>query len=112
MKFAYFLLAGTVLTSPLAAAEKAPGVPAAAPDAAAPFDIGQGAVVVDGRIIAGYATIHRDDFIPAWAKLGEAVRAHGARYILQLSHSGRQMDLPGVHNMQRASPSPTSMRPP
>lgn len=65
-------------------------------------------VRMDGRIIAGYATIHRDDFIPLWQKLGEAVHAHGAKYILQLSHSGRQMDLPGFHNQHRASPSPTS----
>ncbi|MEL6523486.1 MAG: NADH:flavin oxidoreductase, partial [Pseudomonadota bacterium] len=69
-------------------------------------------VRMDGRIIAGYATIHRDDFIPLWAKLGEAVRAHGAKYILQLSHSGRQMDLPGVHNQQRLTPSPTSVAEP
>ena len=76
---------------------------------------GAGAVIssyvpvrMDGRIIAGYATIHRDDFIPLWQKLGEAVRAHGAKYILQLSHSGRQMDIPGVHNMHRPSPAPTS----
>ncbi len=65
-------------------------------------------VRMDGRIIAGYATIHRDDFIPAWTRLGEAVHAHGAKFILQLSHSGRQMDIPGVHNMHRPSPSPTS----
>ena len=65
-------------------------------------------VRMDGRIIAGYATIHRDDFIPLWERLGEAVRAHGAKYILQLSHSGRQMDLPGIHNQHRPSPSPTS----
>lgn len=76
---------------------------------------GAGAVIssyvpvrMDGRIIAGYATIHRDEFIPLWQKLGEAVRAHGAKYILQLSHSGRQMDIPGVHNMHRPSPAPTS----
>ncbi|MEO0989973.1 MAG: NADH:flavin oxidoreductase [Pseudomonadota bacterium] len=67
-------------------------------------------VRMDGRIIAGYATIHRDDFIPLWAKLGEAVRAHGAKYILQLSHSGRQMDLPGIHNQHRKTPAPTSRR--
>src|SRR5262245_19067916 len=30
-------------------------------------------VLMVGRIIAGYATIHRDDFIPYWHKLGEAV---------------------------------------
>lgn len=65
-------------------------------------------VRMDGRIIAGYATIHRDDFIPLWAKLGEAVRAHGSKFIIQLSHSGRQMDLPGVHNAMRRAPSPTS----
>lgn len=64
-------------------------------------------VRMDGRIIAHYATIHRDDFIPLWEKLGEAVRAHGAKYILQLSHSGRQMDLPGFHNQTRRAPSPT-----
>jgi 2,4-dienoyl-CoA reductase (NADPH2) len=65
-------------------------------------------VRMDGRIIAGYATIHRDDFIPAWARLGEAVHANGAKFIMQLSHSGRQMDIPGVHNMHRPAPSPTS----
>ena len=65
-------------------------------------------VRMDGRIIAGYATIHRDAFIPLWQKLGEAVRANGAAYILQLSHSGRQMDLPGVHNAHRPTLSPTS----
>ncbi len=67
-------------------------------------------VRMDGRIIAGYATIHDDRLIPGWAKLGEAVRAHGARYILQLSHSGRQMDLPGVHNQQRVSLSSTDRK--
>jgi 2,4-dienoyl-CoA reductase-like NADH-dependent reductase (Old Yellow Enzyme family) len=65
-------------------------------------------VRMDGRIIAGYATIHTDNFIPLWAKLGEAVHEHGAKYILQLSHSGRQMDLPGFHNQHRPAPSPTS----
>jgi len=65
-------------------------------------------VRMDGRIIAGYATIHRDEFIPLWQTLGEAVRANGAKYIMQLSHSGRQMDLPGVHNQHRPTPSPTN----
>jgi 2,4-dienoyl-CoA reductase (NADPH2) len=65
-------------------------------------------VLLEGRIIAGYATIHRDDFIPAWEILGRAVHANGAKYIVQLSHSGRQMDLPGVHNQARPSLSSTS----
>jgi len=67
-------------------------------------------VRMDGRIIAGYATIHDDRFIADWAKLGEAVHAHGARYILQLSHSGRQMDLPGIHNQQRVNLSSTDAK--
>lgn len=65
-------------------------------------------VLMEGRIIANYATIDRDDFIPLWERLGEAVHAHGAKYIMQLSHSGRQMDLPGVHNQARLSLSSTS----
>ena len=63
---------------------------------------------MDGRIVAGYATIHRDDFIPLWERLGEAVHVHDCRYILQLSHSGRQQDLPGVHNQHRRTLSSTS----
>ena len=64
-------------------------------------------VLMEGRIIPHYATIHRDDFIPLWAKLGEAVHAFDCKFILQLSHSGRQMDLPGVHNQHRPPLSPT-----
>lgn len=64
-------------------------------------------VAMHGRIVAGYATIHRNDFIPLWAKLGEAVHSFDCRYILQLSHSGRQMDLPGIHNQHRPAPSST-----
>jgi 2,4-dienoyl-CoA reductase (NADPH2) len=67
-------------------------------------------VLMEGRIIAGYATIHRDDFIPLWAKLGEAVHRFDCRYILQLSHSGRQMDIPGVHNSHRPALSSTSRK--
>ena len=65
-------------------------------------------VLMEGRIIAGYATVHRDDFIPLWAKLGEAIHSFDAKFIMQLSHSGRQMDLPGVHNQARRAPSSTS----
>ncbi|MCG5511705.1 NADH:flavin oxidoreductase [Ectothiorhodospira shaposhnikovii] len=69
-------------------------------------------VAMHGRIIAGYATIHRNDFIPLWARLGEAVHRHDCRFILQLSHSGRQMDLPGIHNQHRPAPSPTHRKEP
>lgn len=67
-------------------------------------------VLMEGRIVAGYGTIHRDDFVPLWRRLGEAVHAHGSKFILQLSHSGRQMDLPGVHNSHRPSLSSTSRK--
>lgn len=65
-------------------------------------------VAMPGRIIAGYATIHRDDFIPLWATVGAAVHSFDCRLIVQLSHSGRQMDLPGVTNQHRPAASATS----
>ena len=65
-------------------------------------------VAMEGRIIAGYATIHRDAWIPLWAKVGEAVHEHGAKFIVQLSHSGRQLDVPGIHNKNRIALSATS----
>ncbi len=69
-------------------------------------------VLMEGRIIAGYATVHRDDFIPLWEKLGAAVHSFDCKYIMQLSHSGRQMDLPGVHNSGRRTLSSTNRQEP
>ena len=69
-------------------------------------------VMMEVRIIAGYATIHRDDFIPHWARIGESVHAHGTKFILQLSQSGRQLDLPGIHNRNRIALSSTNAREP
>src|SRR5947207_12891346 len=67
-------------------------------------------VLMEGRIIAGYATVHRDDYIPLWQKLGEAVHSFGCKFIMQLSHSGRQMDIPGVHDYTRPALSSTSRK--
>jgi len=67
-------------------------------------------VLMEGRIIASYATVHRDDFIPLWAKLGEVIHGLDCKFIMQLSHSGRQMDLPGVHNLARPTLSSTSRK--
>jgi 2,4-dienoyl-CoA reductase-like NADH-dependent reductase (Old Yellow Enzyme family) len=53
-------------------------------------------VQLRGRIIPNYATIDRDALIPFWRKVGEAVHRHDCKYILQLSHGGRQRDIPGV----------------
>ncbi len=69
-------------------------------------------VLMAGRIVPGFATIHRDDFIPLWQKVGEAVHAYDCKYILQLSHAGRQRDIPGVHNQHLPAPSSTSAREP
>jgi 2,4-dienoyl-CoA reductase-like NADH-dependent reductase (Old Yellow Enzyme family) len=53
-------------------------------------------VTIRGRIVPNYATIDRDERIPFWRALGEAVHAHDCRFILQLSHAGRQRDIPGI----------------
>ena len=53
-------------------------------------------VLIRGRIVPNYATIHTDARIPFWKELGRQVHAEDCKYILQLSHSGRQRDVPGV----------------
>jgi 2,4-dienoyl-CoA reductase-like NADH-dependent reductase (Old Yellow Enzyme family) len=55
-------------------------------------------VHVRGRILPNYATIDRDERIPFWRHVGEAVHRHDCKFILQLSHSGRQQDVAGVEN--------------
>jgi 2,4-dienoyl-CoA reductase (NADPH2) len=64
-------------------------------------------VAIAGRIMPHYATIDRDDRIPFWREVGWRVHAHDCKYILQLSHSGRQQDIPGVENEFRVPPSST-----
>jgi 2,4-dienoyl-CoA reductase-like NADH-dependent reductase (Old Yellow Enzyme family) len=51
-----------------------------------------------GRIIPNYATIDRDERIPFWRALGAAVHEHDCKYILQLSHGGRQRDIPDLQH--------------
>ena len=51
-----------------------------------------------GRIIPYYATIDRDDRIPFWRAVGQAVHAHDCKFILQLSHGGRQRDIPDLEH--------------
>ena len=58
------------------------------------------------------ASKHYDDFIPLWERVGAAVHRFDCKYILQLSHSGRQMDLPGVHNQHRRVLSATGRKEP
>jgi 2,4-dienoyl-CoA reductase-like NADH-dependent reductase (Old Yellow Enzyme family) len=49
-----------------------------------------------GRILPQYATIVSDDRIPFWRELGKKVHEHDCKYILQLSHGGRQRDIPTI----------------
>ena len=53
-------------------------------------------VTIRGRIVPNYATIDRDERIPFWRALGQAVHEHDCRFIMQLSHAGRQRDIPGI----------------
>lgn len=58
-------------------------------------------VHVRGRILPNYAFIDRDERIAFWRAVGEAVHAHGCKFILQLSHAGRQQDIAGIENLHR-----------
>jgi 2,4-dienoyl-CoA reductase (NADPH2) len=53
---------------------------------------------VRGRILPNYAFIDDDDKIPFWQAVGDAVHAYDCKFILQLSHGGRQQDIAGVEN--------------
>lgn len=53
-------------------------------------------VQMRGRIVPNYATIDRDDRIPFWRELGKRVHEHDCKFILQLSHGGRQRDIGGI----------------
>jgi 2,4-dienoyl-CoA reductase-like NADH-dependent reductase (Old Yellow Enzyme family) len=54
-------------------------------------------VAMRGRIMPNYATIDRDACIPFWKKLVEQVHGESdCKYIVQLSHGGRQRDVPGI----------------
>lgn len=63
---------------------------------------------VRGRILPNYAFIDSDDRIPFWRRLGERVHQYDCRFILQLSHGGRQQDIQGVENQDKKALSSTS----
>jgi len=64
-------------------------------------------VNIRGRIIPNYAMIDGDDKIPFWRAVGHAVHEYDCRFILQLSHSGRQQDIAGIENEYRRGLSST-----
>jgi 2,4-dienoyl-CoA reductase (NADPH2) len=53
-------------------------------------------VHIRGRILPNYATIDRDERIPFWRELAKRVHEHDCKFILQLSHGGRQRDIGGI----------------
>jgi 2,4-dienoyl-CoA reductase-like NADH-dependent reductase (Old Yellow Enzyme family) len=63
---------------------------------------------VRGRILPNYAMIDGDDKIPFWRAVGEAVHRHDCKFLLQLSHGGRQRDNPGIENFRQKGLSSTS----
>ncbi|MCA8880530.1 MAG: NADH:flavin oxidoreductase [Rhodobacteraceae bacterium] len=64
-------------------------------------------VSVRGRILTRYAMIDDDDKIPFWRRVGETAHDHDCRFLMQLSHSGRQQDLGGVENLYKKGLSST-----
>jgi 2,4-dienoyl-CoA reductase-like NADH-dependent reductase (Old Yellow Enzyme family) len=67
-------------------------------------------VHIRGRILPNYAMMDNDDKIPFWRKVGEAVHQHDCKFLIQLSHSGRQRDVPGVENFMHPGLSSTSKK--
>ncbi len=65
-------------------------------------------VSIEGRIIPNVATIHHDDRIPFWRELVKQVHQHDCKYIIQLSHSGRQRDIGGIENVENKAMSSTN----
>jgi 2,4-dienoyl-CoA reductase (NADPH2) len=51
-----------------------------------------------GRIVPNYAMIDSDARIPFWREVGKAVHAHDCKFIMQLSHGGRQRDINGIEH--------------
>jgi 2,4-dienoyl-CoA reductase-like NADH-dependent reductase (Old Yellow Enzyme family) len=67
-------------------------------------------VAVRGRILIRYAMIDHDDKIPFWREIGKRVHDYDCRFLMQLSHSGRQQDMGGVENLFKKSQSSTSQK--
>jgi len=49
-----------------------------------------------GRIVPNYAMVDHDNKIPFWRAVGKAVHEHECKFIMQLSHGGRQRDINGI----------------
>lgn len=67
-------------------------------------------VHLEGRIMPNYAMIADDRSIPFWREVGDKVHGFDCKFIVQLSHSGRQRDVPGVENFLKKGLSSTSRK--
>ncbi len=65
-------------------------------------------IEVRGRVLPEYATIDHDNKIPFWRAVGKMVHNYDCKFIMQLSHSGRQRDIPGIENEKYKGLSATS----
>jgi 2,4-dienoyl-CoA reductase-like NADH-dependent reductase (Old Yellow Enzyme family) len=65
-------------------------------------------VSIRGRILPNYATIQADDRIEFWNRVVNKVHEYNCRFIIQISHSGRQRDNRGVENVYNKALSSTS----
>jgi 2,4-dienoyl-CoA reductase-like NADH-dependent reductase (Old Yellow Enzyme family) len=65
-------------------------------------------VSIRGRILPNYATIDVDERIPFWRAVVDRVHSHECKFIIQLSHSGRQRDNSGVENVYNKALSSTN----
>jgi len=63
-----------------------------------------------GRILPNYAMINSDDKIPFWREVVRSVHKYDSKFIMQLSHSGRQRDVGGVENLFNLGLSSTSSK--
>lgn len=69
-------------------------------------------VTAEGAHVPDFATIEDDDRIPFWREVGRRAHAHDCKFILQLHHCGRQRDVAGVRNADKAALSATNRRDP
>lgn len=67
-------------------------------------------VTVEGRILTRYAMIDDDNKIPFWEEVGRRVHRHDCKFIMQLSHSGRQQDIGDVENQLKLPKSSTNKK--
>src|SRR5690348_13460197 len=59
----------------------------------------------EGRILPNYAYISNDDRIPFWRAVVRSVHRYDTKFLIQLSFSGRQRDVP---SLDYPGPAPSS----